>query len=85
MNFKSSSDQAALKKLEDNLSEKSEPSLNVSYIKSLIIPAGKQIKQPRAKIIAMVCFGSLNLSEKKKKPNMISVGIIVISNVVIMF
>ena len=31
------------------------------------MPAGKQIKIPRKKTIAIVCFGSLNLSEKKKK------------------
>ena len=72
-----------LKNFDDNLSEKSEPSLKVSYIKSLIIPAGKQIKQPKAKTIAIVCFGSLNLSEKKKKLKIINEGTIVISNVVI--
>ena len=71
-NFKSSSDQAAIRKLADNLSEKSEPSLNVSYIKSFIIPAGKQIKIPRKKTIARVCVGSLNLSETKKKLNIIN-------------
>ena len=47
------------------------------------MPAGKQIKKKKKKTIAIVCFGSLNLSEKKKKPNMISEGTIVISNVVI--
>ncbi len=47
------------------------------------MPAGKQIKIPRKKTIAIVCFGSLNLSEKKKKLKIINEGTIVISNVVI--
>ena len=46
------------------------------------MPAGKQIKQPKAKTIAIVNFGSLYLSERKKKLNIIKDGIIVMSNVV---
>ena len=49
------------------------------------MPAGKQIKIPRKKTIAMVCFGSLNLSEKKKKLKIINEGTIVIRSVVIIF
>ena len=41
-------------------------------MKSFIIPAGKQIKIPRKKTIAIVCVGSLNLSETKKKLNIIN-------------
>ena len=47
------------------------------------MPAGKQIKIPRKKTKAIVCFGSLNLSEKKKKLNIIKEGTTVISKVVI--
>ena len=35
-----------------------------SIIKSFTIPAGKQIKTPNTKTIAIICLGSLNLSEK---------------------
>ena len=49
------------------------------------MPAGKQIKIPRKKTIAIVCFGSLNLSEKKKKTKIINEGTIVISSVVMIF
>ena len=49
------------------------------------MPAGKQIKIPRKKTIAIVCFGSLNLSEKKKKPKIINDGTIVIRSVVIIY
>ncbi|MDC1096548.1 hypothetical protein OAS47_04450 [Pelagibacteraceae bacterium] len=48
------------------------------------IPAGKQIKIPSTKTIAIVIFGSLNLSEVKKNNRIKNDGTTVINRVVIM-
>ena len=51
-------------------------------MKSLIIPAGKQIKIPRKKTNAIDPFGSLNLSDRKKYDKIKTEGTIVIKRVV---
>jgi len=81
INFSNSSHQAGPKKLEIILSENW--SLKLFSIKELIIPAGKQINMPRKKTTAIVLFGSLNLSDRKKYNNIIIDGTIVINNVLI--
>ena len=81
MNFNNSSHHAGPKKLKSNLSENT--SLKLFSIKEFIYPAGKQIQIPRKKTIAIVLFGSLNLSDKKKKPKINNEGRIVIKSVFI--
>ena len=79
MNFNNSSHHAGPKKLNSNLSENR--SLKLFSIKEFIYPAGKQIQIPRKKTIAIVLFGSLNLSDRKKYNNIKIDGIIVINSV----
>ena len=47
------------------------------------MPAGKHIKTPRKKTRAIVPFGSLNLSDRKKYKSISIEGLIVINRVLI--